>query len=240
MGPTDSRGSVERGRRHEVAPAARLAFLLLMCCIFWQAAVARLPGAADLCAIVVGVLLAFPAVRLGRWILDRHPTPAGAAWTTLLMHGAIGITLVVPLIRAIVSHRDWTGWALPVPGAIGLALALLTGAALVVVVVNLALSGLGAPFAVALSRRLATDRLYAWTRNPMVLAALAFLVSLGIRFRSALFVLWVVLLFAPALLFFVRVYEERELEIRFGEPYRRYRASTPFLWPGRRARTPPR
>ncbi len=223
-----------------MGPAARLAFVALMCLIFWQAAVARLPGAANLSVVVGGVLLTFPAVRLGRWILDRHPTPAGAAWTTLLVHGAIGITLVLPLIRAIASHREWAGWALPVPSAIGLALALLTGAALLLVVANLAVRGLGAPFAVALSRRLATDWSYAWTRNPMALAVLAFLLSLGIRFRSAPFVLWVVLLFAPALLFFVRGYEERELEIRFGEPYRRYRASTPFLWPSGRARTPPR
>jgi len=49
----------------------------------------------------------------------------------------------------------------------------------------------------------------------MVLAALSWFLSLGIWFQSALFVLWVLILFAPALLFFVKVYEERELEIRF-------------------------
>ncbi len=97
--------------------------------------------------------------------------------------------------------------------------------------VNLALKGLGAPFAIALSRKLAVDWLYAWTRNPMVLAALAFLLSLGIWFQSALFVLWVLILFAPALLFFVKVYEERELEIRFGASYLEYKSRTPMLFP---------
>ena len=97
--------------------------------------------------------------------------------------------------------------------------------------VNLALKGLGAPFAIALSKKLAVDWLYAWTRNPMVLAALAFLLSLGIWFQSALFVLWVLILFAPALLVFVKVYEERELEVRFGASYQEYKSRTPMLFP---------
>jgi len=66
---------------------------------------------------------------------------------------------------------------------------------------------------------LAADWMYAWTRNPMVLAGLSFLLSLGIWFQSLLFVLWGLLLFTPALLFFIKVYEERELEFRFGASY---------------------
>ncbi len=115
----------------------------------------------------------------------------------------------------------------------GLALVVLTSAATAVTIVNLALRGCGAPFGIALSRRLAIDWLYAWTRNPMVLATLALLVSLGLWFQSSLFILWVLLLVVPALLFFVKVFEERELEIRFGEPYHRYRAQTPMLLPRR-------
>jgi protein-S-isoprenylcysteine O-methyltransferase Ste14 len=65
----------------------------------------------------------------------------------------------------------------------------------------------------------------------MVLAGLAFLLSLGIWFQSALFVLWALTLFAPALLVFVKVYEERELEIRFGASYLGYRSRTPMLFP---------
>jgi protein-S-isoprenylcysteine O-methyltransferase Ste14 len=112
-------------------------------------------------------------------------------------------------------------------------LLIITGAVLLMTVLNLALKGFGAPFAIALSRKLAADWLYAWTRNPMVLAALAFLLSLGIWFQSVLFVVWVVILFAPALLFFVKVYEERELEIRFGASYLKYKSRTPMLFPRR-------
>ena len=37
--------------------------------------------------------------------------------------------------------------------------------------------------------------------------------------------------FSPTLLFFVKVYEERELEIRFGPSYQDYKARTPMLFP---------
>jgi protein-S-isoprenylcysteine O-methyltransferase Ste14 len=73
--------------------------------------------------------------------------------------------------------------------------------------------------------------LYAWTRNPMVLAALAFFLSLGIWFQSTLFVFWVLIFFTPAILFFLKMYEERELELRFGASYLNYKNKTPFLWP---------
>jgi len=95
------------------------------------------------------------------------------------------------------------------------------------------LRGFGAPFFIALSRKLAADWLYAWTRNPMVLAGLALLLSLGIWFQSMLFVLWAFILFAPALLVFVKVYEERELDIRFGASYLAYKSRTPMLFPRR-------
>jgi protein-S-isoprenylcysteine O-methyltransferase Ste14 len=56
---------------------------------------------------------------------------------------------------------------------------------------------------------------------------------LGIWFQSALFVLFVLILFAPALLTIVKVYEERELEIRFGASYLEYKSRTPMLFPRR-------
>jgi protein-S-isoprenylcysteine O-methyltransferase Ste14 len=185
----------------------------------------------NLSIIVGGVLLVFPLVGLGRMILDRQPTTSRAVWTTLFVHYAVGNLLGVAVIRAVTTHQDWSGWTLPIPVEIGGWLAIITGAAFLLTVVNLAWKGLGAPFAIALSRKLAVDWLYAWTRNPMVLAVLALLLSLGIWFQSTLFVLWVVILFAPALLVFVKRYEERELEIRFGASYLENKSRTPMLFP---------
>jgi protein-S-isoprenylcysteine O-methyltransferase Ste14 len=133
----------------------------------------------------------------------------------------------------VITFQDWPGWIIPIPSEIGLALVILFGAAFLLVVANLALKGLGAPFFIALSEKLAVEWLYARTRNPMVLAALALFVSLGIWFQSTLFILWVLVLFTPALLFFVKVYEERELEVRFGASYLEYRSKTPMLFPGK-------
>jgi len=223
--------------KHVVEFLVRVALLAFICFIFWLAAEARLSSVANLSVIVVGVLSTFPVVWLGRKVLDRHQTIGYAVWTTTFVHVAMGLTLGVPVVRALTTHRDWPGWVLPVPSGIGLAMVIVAGAACLLVVLNLALKGLGAP-GIALSRKLASDWFYAWTRNPMALAAFAFFVSLGIWFQSVLFVLWVLILFAPAVLFFIRVYEERELEIRFGEAYRLYRASTPFLWPSIRRLRP--
>jgi protein-S-isoprenylcysteine O-methyltransferase Ste14 len=164
-------------------------------------------------------------------ILDRQPTTSRAAWITMFVHYALGILFGVPIIRAVITYQDWSDWRLPIPVGIGLLLVIVTGAATLLTVVNLALKGLGAPFAISLSRKLAADWMYAWTRNPMVLAGLAFLLALGIWFQSTLFILWVLILFTPALLMFVKIYEERELEIRFGASYLEYKSRTPMLFP---------
>jgi len=211
----------------------RVGLLAFIWSIWWWALNAPLSDVMNLSIIVGGVLLTFPLIWLARKILDRQPTISYAIWITTFVHIALGFSFGVPIIRAVTTYQDWAGWTLPVPSEIGRVLVIITGAACSLVVVNLALKGLGAPFYIALSRRLAVDWSYAWTRNPMVLAALAFLVSLGIWFQSVLFVLWVIILFAPALLFFVKVYEERELEIRFGASYLEYKSRTPMLFPRR-------
>jgi protein-S-isoprenylcysteine O-methyltransferase Ste14 len=219
--------------RHTREFLVRVALLAFILFVFWWASDASLSKATNLSIIVGGVLLTFPLVWLGRKILDRDQTISRVAWTTTFVHLALGFTLGVPIIRAVTSHQGWSGWVLPVPSEIGLALSIITGTAFLLTVVNLALKGFGAPFFIALSRKLAAAWLYGWTRNPMALAALAFFLSLGIWFQSAPFVLWVLILFAPALLFFVKVYEERELEFRFGAPYLEYKSRTPMLFPRR-------
>jgi len=201
--------------------------------LWWWAFNTPLSNVMNLSIIVGGVLLVFPLVWLGRKILDRHLTTSGVAWITTFVQFAVGNLFFVAIIRAVTTHQDWPDWVLPVPAEIGLLLAIITGAAFLLTVVNLALKGFGAPFYIALSRKLAADWLYAWTRNPMALAILAFLLSLGIWFQSVLFVLWVLILFAPALLVFLKVYEERELEYRFGASYLEYKSRTPMLFPRR-------
>jgi protein-S-isoprenylcysteine O-methyltransferase Ste14 len=71
---------------------------------------------------------------------------------------------------------------------------------------------------------LVTDGPWRYSRNPLYLSlALAFL-GIGIAANS----LWIVVLLVPVLViirYAVIAREERYLETKFGEPYRRYRAS---------------
>ncbi len=188
--------------------------------------------AASAAIIVGGTVLMVPASLVARRWLDGEPTPRRIHAVTFLLHWAVMILMGAAVVEAIKTGRSWRGWTLPLPPGIGWALMWITGVACALCVLNLAVRGLGAPWSIALSRRLATDWLYRWTRNPMGLATLAFLAAFGLWIQSALFVAWAVLLVTPAWLLMVKVFEERELELRFGEAYRLYRERTPMFIPG--------
>jgi hypothetical protein len=68
---------------------------------------------------------------------------------------SLGVS-IFPAIRFIQQHPPGR---IPIAEQVGYALTVLTSAAALVVVLNLAIRGLGAPFAAKLSSRLATD----WT-----------------------------------------------------------------------------
>ncbi len=190
-------------------------------------------GASTSGAIIVGgIVLMVPPCWAARVWLDRDPTPRRRYAATFLVHWVVMILLGAAILEAVKTGRSWRGWTLPLPPAVGWALMWITGVAGVLCVLNLAVRGLGAPWTIALSRRLATDWLYRWTRNPMGLATIAFLAAFGLWIRSALFVAWAVVLVAPAWLLFVKIFEERELALRFGEANRSYRARTPMFIPG--------
>jgi len=205
-----------------------LLFIWIVWCVVFKLPLSNLM---NLLVIVGGVLLTFPLVWFGRKILDRNPTIKHAEWTTTFVHFGMGLTFGVPIVRAVTTSHEWAGFTLPIPTEIGLLLVIITGLAFLLIVLNLAIKGLGAPFFIALSQKLAADWLYGWSRNPMALAGLTFFLSLGIWFQSALFLLWVIIVLAPAFVFFAKIYEERELEIRFGASYLEYKSRTPMFFP---------
>ena len=201
---------------------------LIVC---WWVLNQRFDQVLSILIIVGGMLAVFPVVWIGRMMLDARPTVDRTAWVTTLVHYALMILLGTAIIEATKFGQVRPGRTIPLPPEIGWALMVVTGVAMLLTVVNLALRGLGAPFAIALSQRLAMDWLYAWTRNPMVLTCIAFLLAVGLWLRSVWFVLWVVALVTPAWVVFLKAFEERELEIRFGASYLEYKAKTPMLWP---------
>ena len=81
------------------------------------------------------------------------------------------------------------------------------------------------------SRTLVTAGIYAYVRNPMYVGLAFLVVGIGIALASD----WtLVMLVAAAALIHVGVVkrEERYLEAKFGEPYRRYMATVPrYGWP---------
>lgn len=178
-----------------------------------------------------GVVAIIPVVLIGRFSLDRQPSVERADLVTIVLHYLVAILFGSAVIAATKFGLSSPTWTIPIPSWLGLVIMAVGGIFLLLVVLNLAVKGLGAPFAVAQTRLVAVEWMYAWTRNPMVLSGLAFLLGLGLWLQSALFLVWLIIVVCPVFFLFLKVYEERELEIRFGESYLEYKARTPMLIP---------
>jgi protein-S-isoprenylcysteine O-methyltransferase Ste14 len=118
------------------------------------------------------------------------------------------------------------------PVRIGLGGALLVGGGVLVVAGEQAFKRVGTnvpPWEPALA--LATTGVYAHFRNPMYVGGMLMLAGLAIALASD----WLAILLLPTALllhFGVVRREERYLEAKFGEDYRRYKASVPrYGWP---------
>ncbi|NIV98646.1 hypothetical protein GWN26_05650 [Candidatus Saccharibacteria bacterium] len=195
-----------------------IGFFLVLIVVAWAVNKQIRPNLSILIIFICSFAI-FPVCWIGRRLLDANPTKNRMTWVTIIVHYTLMLLIATALFKAIQLVQMLPAWIIPVPSEIGLILMVLTGAIEVLTVVNLALQGLGAPFAIKLTQQLAEGKLYAWTRNPMVLSLLAFLVSVGIWLRSFPFILWIILIITPAFIFMLRIYEERELEIRFGNSY---------------------
>lgn len=175
-------------------------------------------------------ILVLPLIFIGRLLLDRKPTPQRAASVSAGLH-----FLVMTLLGSALIASGRFGFvhtvSMGIPATLMRILVYISGAFAILTVLNLAVRGLGAPFAIALSKRLATDWLYSHTRNPMVLATVIFLLCLGLQWQSPAFLMWTIVLFLPVMITFLKMYEERELEIRFGKEYLEYKMRTPLLIP---------
>jgi protein-S-isoprenylcysteine O-methyltransferase Ste14 len=106
----------------------------------------------------------------------------------------------------------------------GVLVFLIAGCLNLATAVVMSLRGHGTPLPAACARELVTAGPYRYVRNPMAMSALAQGAGVGLYLGSPLVLLYVA---AGAVMwhFIVRPWEEEDLEQRFGEPYRRYRAS---------------
>ena len=190
---------------------------LILTWIVWFWLIGQELGLAYVFGIAVGGILAIiPVVFVGRRLLDRQPTIEQADLLTTILHYLVAIFFGSAVIAATKFGLSSPSWSISIPSWMSLVLMMIGGISVLIVVLNLAIKGLCAPFAVALTRIVAAEWMYAWTRNPMILSALAFLVSLGLWLQSTLILVWVIIVVCPVIFLFLKVYEERELEIRFG------------------------
>jgi protein-S-isoprenylcysteine O-methyltransferase Ste14 len=148
--------------------------------------------------------------------------PPLIALATLVI-GVVGDWLL-PL-NALASVLNW-------PARIGIGAVLLLAGGALVVVGEQAFKQVGTnvkPWRPSLA--LATTGIYAHLRNPMYVGAILILTGLAAALASD----WMAILLLPTALllhFGVVRREERYLEAKFGEDYRRYKASVPrYGWP---------
>lgn len=175
---------------------------------------------------------------LGVW-LRKFPSKSNAEKSSRIIHflffAGLGIPIVISLFYPGITNLDqlvgleslpWrsvflvVGIVLGVPGAYFF------------VVSNKLLRVLGSGAnAFRLTKHIVEADIYNYTRNPMSLGY--YLGALGLAFisGSTLLTLYVLLGIIPAHLFFLKFFEEFELELRLGESYKLYKQKTSFLIP---------
>lgn len=192
--------------------------------------------------LVMGVLgvVAFVlgTVILGVW-LRRNPSVAAADQASRVMHflffAGLGAPFLVATVYPGLTRLDGMAGLEPLPWR---PLTLVIG--LIVCVPGIYLLGISNRLlrargqganAFRLTKQVVRHGIYGYTRNPMSLGYYLAALGLSLLVGSMILTLYVLLGLIPAHLFFLTFFEECELELRFGEPYRQYRQTVPFLIP---------
>lgn len=213
---------------------------------------ATVAGQAGWGVLLMGAASVASAVALSLMVLGRVPTEwmlvgpfrfrradATARTGFHLVATAVQIVVfwgvllgVVPVVIAWLEQRwglavDAPGWLFPI-GAVVFALASALG---IWSAVAMATRGVGTPLPAATANLLVVAGPYRFVRNPMAVAGITQGVAVGLMLES-----WLVVGYAIAgglfWNFVVRPLEEAELEARFGDEFRRYRAAVRCWVPG--------
>jgi len=179
------------------------------------------------------------SIILGAW-LRRYPTKKSAENTSLILHflfwagvaPVVGFGFFYPGLANFDSVLDLQ----PLPQNSILQLlgmtALLIGFCLIPAS-NMALWSLGSGAnAFLMTKRPVVGSIYKWTRNPMSLGGYLIAVGIGLLIGSTYLTVGALLLFIPAHVFYLKYFEEYELELRLGQSYIEYKQRVPFLIPG--------
>ncbi|MFJ4027452.1 methyltransferase family protein [Paenarthrobacter sp. NPDC089989] len=206
-----------------------------------------LMGAASAGSLVAACLMMFGRVPT-EWILkgpfafrsarDRATTIPHVATTMLQLLFFWGLFLgLIPWVLAFLEQRWGVAAGLPAwVGAVGASVFLLGSALGVSSAITMSTLGRGTPLPSAMPNRLVIAGPYRWVRNPMAVAGIGQGVAVGLMLGS-----WMVMTYAAtgSLVwnYAVRPLEEADLEGRFGEDFRRYRANVQCWIPRLRAQS---
>ncbi len=191
--------------------------------------IAQLAGVVVFC---IGVL------ALGLW-LRRRPSANAARRTSMISHILFHAGLSVPMVWGLfwpsIGRFDaivgLTSLPLPAMWEILGGCLLLAGfylAALSMIVLMKWGQGLAS---FVLSQRVVEMNLYERLRNPMALGWYLMCLGLAGCACSTYLMLYLLLGHIPAHIFYLKFFEERELELRFGQSYLAYKRRVPFLIP---------
>jgi protein-S-isoprenylcysteine O-methyltransferase Ste14 len=185
-------------------------------------------------------ILAFVSgtVILGIW-LRQHPSKENAENSSRIMHflffAGLGTPFVISVFYPGLTHLDelvglpslpWqpffliAGIFLAFPGLYFMGVS------------NKSLRALGSGAnAFRLTVRVVEQDVYKITRNPMSLGYYCCALCIGFISGSSLLTLYMLFGIIPAHVFFLKFFEELELELRLGESYKQYKQKVPFLFP---------
>jgi protein-S-isoprenylcysteine O-methyltransferase Ste14 len=189
-------------------------------------------GLLGLLAFILGVGI------LGIW-LRRHPSKVNAEKSSRILHflffAGLGAPILISFFYPGLTHLDELVGLGPLPWKpffliAGIILAL-PGLYLLGITNKLVRSLGGGANAFRLTKQVVEQDIYKRTRNPMSLGYYLFALSVGFISGSTLLTLFVLLGIIPAHVFFLKFFEELELELRFGESYKEYKQKVPFLIP---------
>jgi len=88
----------------------------------------------------------------------------------------------------------------------------------------------GTPIPIMATKKLLTNKPYSFCRNPMALGTILLYIGISIIARSYLSV-GATIVITLFLIVMIKLFEEKEMALRFGESYMRYKKETPFLIP---------
>jgi protein-S-isoprenylcysteine O-methyltransferase Ste14 len=150
-----------------------------------------------------------------------------------MIPGIIIFLIISPLVIFYISRYLSSFYPVEIPRTVELVTmtaALLTGISLMSwALFELWTTGRGTPAPIAPTSRLVVSGPYRWCRNPIELGTNIYFLALGIFFDSL--VTGILCMFFGLVLgtLYIKLIEEKEMLVRFGQPYADYLQTVPFM-----------